>query len=67
MERPPVNPLQQPRFETAPHKPTTEIITPEYRRYALILLLLVYTSSHVDRQILAILLEHIAMGIPSVA
>jgi predicted MFS family arabinose efflux permease len=54
-----VNLQTQPRSETTPHAPATEIITPEYRRYALILLLLVYTSSHVDRQILAILLEPI--------
>jgi predicted MFS family arabinose efflux permease len=33
--------------------------TPQYRRYALFLLFLVFTSSHVDRQILAILLESI--------
>ena len=38
---------------------TNEILSPQYRRYALFLLLLVFTSSHVDRQILAILLEPI--------
>lgn len=36
-----------------------DVITPAYRRYALLLLFLVFTSSHVDRQILAILLEPI--------
>ncbi len=45
--------------ETAPTATATEILTPEYRRYALLILVLVYTSSHVDRQILAILLEPI--------
>ncbi len=45
--------------ETAPAATATEILTPEYRRYALLILVLVYTSSHVDRQILAILLEPI--------
>ena len=54
-----MNLQKQPRLETAPYEPATELISPEYRRYALIMLLLVYTSSHVDRQILAILLEPI--------
>src|SRR5262245_48633034 len=54
-----MNSQPQLRSETAPHEPTTTLVTPEYRRYALILLLLVLTSSHVDRQILAILLEPI--------
>ena len=40
---------------------TTEIITPQYRRYAMLLLVLVFTSSHVDRQILAILLQPIKL------
>ena len=47
------------RGEIAPRESTTDLITPEYRRYALLLLLLVFTSSHIDRQILAILLEPI--------
>jgi len=34
-------------------------ITPAYRRYALFILVLVYTSSHVDRNIMAILVEPI--------
>ena len=38
-----------------------EVITPQYRRYALLLLVLVFTSSHVDRQILAILLQPIKL------
>ncbi len=38
-----------------------EIITPQYRRYAMLLLVLVFTSSHVDRQILAILLQPIKL------
>jgi len=59
VERLSVNPQRQPRVETTPYEPAIETITPEYRRYALILLLLVFTSSHVDRQILAILLEPI--------
>lgn len=41
------------------HEPAAPLITPEYRRYALLVLLLVFTSSHLDRQILAILLEPI--------
>jgi hypothetical protein len=41
--------------------PTTEIITPQYRRYAMLLLVLVFTTSHVDRQILAILLQPIKL------
>jgi MFS family permease len=41
--------------------PTTEVITPQYRRYAMLLLVLVFTSSHVDRQILAILLQPIKL------
>jgi len=45
--------------EIAPATSATEGITPEYRRYALLILVLVYTSSHVDRQVLAILLEPI--------
>jgi predicted MFS family arabinose efflux permease len=36
-------------------------ITPQYRRYAMLLLVLVFTSSHVDRQILAILLQPIKL------
>lgn len=47
------------RTETTPPPSPTIVITPEYRRYALFLLFLVFTSSHVDRQILAILLEPI--------
>jgi predicted MFS family arabinose efflux permease len=39
----------------------TETITPQYRRYAMLLLVLVLTSSHVDRQILAILLQPIKL------
>lgn len=54
-----MNPQTQLRSEIAPHESTTDLITPEYRRYALILLLAVFTSSHIDRQILAILLEPI--------
>ena len=34
---------------------------PWYRWYALFILLMVYTSSHVDRQIMGILLEPIKM------
>lgn len=34
-------------------------ITPAYRRYALFVLVMVYTSSHVDRNIMAILVEPI--------
>lgn len=49
----------QSRIELATSETTGEVITPEYRRYALFLLFLVFTSSHVDRQILAILLEPI--------
>ncbi len=45
--------------EITPHEPARALITPEYRRYALLVLLLVLTSSHLDRQILAILLEPI--------
>ena len=45
--------LSEPTLESVPG------ITPAYRRYALLILLLVYASSHVDRQILAILLEPI--------
>ncbi len=41
--------------------PATDIITPQYRRYAMLLLVLVFTSSHVDRQILAILLQPIKL------
>ncbi|MGE0679498.1 MAG: spinster family MFS transporter [Candidatus Binatia bacterium] len=44
---------------TSPASVMTETVSPQYRRYALILLLAVFTSSHVDRQILAILLEPI--------
>ena len=40
---------------------TSEILTPQYRRYAMLLLVLVFTSSHVDRQILAILLQPIKL------
>ena len=32
-------------------------ITPAYRRYALFLLVVAYTSSHVDRNIVGILIE----------
>ena len=32
-------------------------ITPAYRRYALFILVLAYTSSHVDRNIVGILIE----------
>ncbi len=38
-------------------------ITPAYRRYALIMLVVVYTSSHVDRNILSILVEDIRMDL----
>lgn len=41
--------------------PASSIITPQYRRYAMLLLVLVLTSSHVDRQILAILLQPIKL------
>src|SRR5262249_22160250 len=51
--------IQPLRTETTTHGSSTEVITPEYRRYALFVLFLVLTSSHVDRQILAILLEPI--------
>lgn len=54
-----MRPQTQLRVETTPLEPAAALITPQYRRYALILLLLVFTSSHVDRQILAILLEPI--------
>ena len=54
-----MNPQTQSRIETPPHEQQTALITPEYRRYALFVLFLVFTSSHVDRQILAILLEPI--------
>ncbi len=37
------------------------IITPEYRRYALFVLLLAYISSYVDRQIMGVLLEPIRL------
>ncbi len=37
----------------------TTTITPAYRRYALFVLLLVYISSHIDRQIMGILIEPI--------
>ena len=40
--------------ETAPAK-----LSPGYRRYALMILVLGYTSSHVDRNIMGILLEPI--------
>lgn len=40
---------------------TTEILSPQYRGYAMLLLVLVFTSSHVDRQILAILLQPIKL------
>ncbi len=46
-------------IETTSPEPPNPSITPQYRRYALLLLFLVFTSSHVDRQILAILLEPI--------
>lgn len=49
----------QNRTDPAPLSPPTVILTPQYRRYALLLLVLVFTSSHVDRQILAILLQPI--------
>jgi sugar phosphate permease len=51
--------IQPLRTETAARAPSTDVITPEYRRYALFVLFFVFTSSHVDRQILAILLEPI--------
>ena len=38
---------------------TSHRITPAYRRYALILLVLAYTSSHIDRNIVGILIEPI--------
>jgi len=41
--------------------PVPAVITPQYRRYAMLLLVLVFTSSHVDRQILAILLQPIKL------
>lgn len=50
---------QAQRVPIPPTAVITGIISPQYRRYALLLLLLVFTSSHVDRQILAILLEPI--------
>jgi len=49
----------QSRTETIPASTTATLVTPEYRRYALLILVLVFTSSHLDRQILAILLEPI--------
>ena len=51
--------IQPLRTKTTTHGSSNEVITPEYRRYALFVLFLVLTSSHVDRQILAILLEPI--------
>ncbi len=51
--------IQPLRTDTTTHASPIEVITPEYRRYALFVLFLVLTSSHVDRQILAILLEPI--------
>ena len=50
---------QQPDLISEPTSTTALGITAAYRRYALIILLLVFASSHVDRQILAILLEPI--------
>jgi len=49
----------QDRLASPPLSSSTEVITHQYRRYALLLLLLVLTASHVDRQILGILLEPI--------
>jgi hypothetical protein len=49
----------QSEVETPLQEPPIDLITSQYRRYALFLLFLVFTSSHVDRQILAILLESI--------
>lgn len=49
----------QERIDPSPLPSSAPVITPQYRRYALLLLLLVFTSSHVDRQILAILLQPI--------
>jgi len=49
----------QERIDPSPLPSSPAVITPQYRRYALLLLLLVFTSSHVDRQILAILLQPI--------
>ncbi|MFP4004866.1 MAG: spinster family MFS transporter [Alphaproteobacteria bacterium] len=43
----------------APGTPAAPEITPAYRRYALFMLVVVYTSSHVDRNIMAILIEPI--------
>lgn len=54
-----VNRQTQSRSAITTPETTSEVLTPEYRRYALFLLFLVFTSSHVDRQILAILLEPI--------
>ncbi|MGE0822680.1 MAG: spinster family MFS transporter [Candidatus Binatia bacterium] len=47
------------RETTVPLAATEAVITPQYRRYAMLVLVLVFTSSHIDRQILAILLEPI--------
>lgn len=58
-ERINVNRQIQPCIEIATPETLSEVITPAYRRYALFLLFLVFTSSHIDRQILAILLEPI--------
>jgi MFS family permease len=49
----------QDRVASPPLPSSVAVITAQYRRYALLLLLLVFTSSHVDRQILAILLQPI--------
>ena len=49
----------QPSLISEPTPASAPAITPAYRRYALLILLLVFASSHVDRQILAILLEPI--------
>lgn len=49
----------QSRAEAIPAPTTVVLITPGYRRYTLLILVLVFTSSHIDRQILAILLEPI--------
>ena len=50
--------VQKPAISAPTAGPVTDS-TAEYRRSTLLLLVLVYTSSHVDRQILAILLEPI--------
>ena len=57
--RPVLETRMAPQSISEPKPASAPAITPAYRRYALLILLLVYASSHVDRQILAILLEPI--------